>query len=830
MIGHSPNWRQKRNPNGVWAYIFNMMGRGAVHLSFQITALVIGSSLMTFLAGPANATLRVVKGTITDIDSHQPIAFATVQLVGTGRATLSNDRGEYRLLIEADSGELKFSHIAYYSEHVPLAFKDSIRYVDISLRPSVIELPGQEVYLHDYDAAQRIILEAIKRKKDILSQLHDYRFDAYTKLIVRDLKKPDSTNIFLLTETQLSSFWEQPDKYKEIIRARKQSANLPAEGNLVTVGEILNFNKNRLAIGDYRVVTPTASDALDWYNYYLTDSIMVDGRRVFVLDIEPKSQVVPLFVGTIHIVDSTFDVVAVDVGFNKGFRMTFMRDPRYSQKFAQFENKYWMPVEIRFSGKVKFPVPIPGIPAELSFAHLASLNDFAFETGLPKGTFNEYALEVDPKADERDTIRWNAQQTVPLTADELHGYKMIDSIQKAPKPIFKRLLIGLAALPFVATFARDIFHFNRVEGAYVGVAGSADKVLKNTEINFKTGYAFSAKRWENQLGISHDFWKERRLWVGMTFSDQIVPRPTITSPWDGNTTIPALFLKEDPLDYYRQQGFSLHAQGRVLPFTTLRLGFHNYKQTSLSVNTDYSFFHRGDSSLPARPNSPIVNGQLRSVTASLNYDSRKLIDSKGKDMTMGESSYLLCSVGIEYASPKFIHNDFDFRRYYTSVTIRRPVLGLGASALHLYAGGSDGVLPPQEYFTMPASGDIFAFEQGFQNLDTVNFSGTRVASITLRHSFERLLWGKSGIPLVKKIPFTLDIYGGIFWTDFRNRQAMPGDGLVRTAPTPYREIGFSIGNLTPFLAPLNLSLGFTWQLSKYDHTQKQLNALVGFQL
>lgn len=811
------------------AYIFGMMGRGAVHISIQARFFLFGALLIGLGAGSAHATLRVIKGTITDIDSHKPIPYATVQIVGTGSATLSNDRGEYRLLVNVDSCELKFSHIAYYSEKVPLVFADSIHFLDIALRPSVIELPGQSVYLHDYNAAQRIILEAIKRKRDILSQLHDYSFDAYTKLLVRDLKKPDSTNIFLLTETQLSSYWEQPDKYKEVIRARRQSANLPAEGNLVTVGEILNFNKNRLEIGDYQVVTPTASDALDSYNYYLTDTIVVDNRRVFVLEIEPKSQVVPLFEGTIDIVDSTYDVVAVDVGFNKGFRLTFMENLRYSQKFAQFQNKYWMPVEIRFSGRVKFPVPIPGIPAELSFAHVASLHDFVFEQGIPKGTFNEYALQVDPKADDKDTIRWNARQMIPLTADELHGYRRIDSIEKAPKPILKRMLVGLAALPFVATFARDFFHYNRVEGAYLGFGATADKILPKTEFRLKTGYAFSAKRWENLVGISHDFWEARRLWVSVTFRDQIVSRPTITTPWDGNTTIPALFLKEDPLDYFRQQGFSLTAQGRIVPFTTLRLGFHNYKQTSLGVNTNYSFFHRGEVDLPARPNPAIQDGQLRSVSASLSYDSRRLIDSKGKDMTMGESSYLLCSVGIEYASPTFIHNNFDFRRYYTSVTIRRPVLGLGASTLHVYAGGSDGQLPSQQYFTVPASGDIFAFEQGFQTLDTVNFSGSRVASITLRHSFERLLWGKSGIPLIKKIPFTLDVYGGIFWTDFRNHPTQPGDSLIRTALSPYREIGFALGNLTPFLAPFNLSLGFTWQLSKYDHAMRS-GILVGFKL
>jgi hypothetical protein len=798
-----------------------------------ILVLIVGAFTV------AQAGVKVVKGTVTDLDTHKPIAAATVQLLGSGRATLTNDRGEYRLLLGEDTGQLKFSHVAYYSERVERPFGDSISYVDIALHSATIELPGQVVSARNYDAAQRIILEAIKRKQDILSRLHDYRFEAYTKLSVRDLSKPDSTNIFLLTETQISCFWEQPGKYKEVIRARKQSANLPPEANLVTVGEILNFNKNRISLGDYQIATPTAEDALDSYNYYLVDTVMLDSRRVFVLEVEPKSQVVPLFEGKIEIADSTFDVVAVDVGFNKAVRLTFLQNLRYSQRFAQFNNEYWMPVEIRFGAKVKFPVPFPGVPAQLSFLHVASLHDFSFEKGTPKGVFDEYALQVDLKADDNDSIRWNAEQMIPLTAEETQAYHRIDSIEKAPKPIGKTLLKTAAAIPLIAIVAKDFFHFNRVEGAYLGLGGTNSKALPQTDLRFKSGYAFSYKHWEHNYGIMHEFWHPRRLWAGVSYSDEIVTRPTIFVPWGGNPTMGALGWREDPFDYYHQRGFSINVHGRVLPFTTLRLGYHDYSQYSMDATTDYSFFGDKDEVIdhPAiingdtsrvRYNPTIINGKMRSVTASLTYDSRRLIDNKGKDRTMGEPSYLITTAQIEYASPRFISNNFDFRRYALSVTARRPILGLGASKVAVIVGQSDGALPPQKYFTVPFGSSVFDFEQGFQSLEKVNFGGSKVASVTWRHEFERLLWGKSGIPLVKKIPWTLDIFGGAFWTDFQNHALVPGDSLIRTARSAYSEIGFSIGNLTPFIAPFNLSVGFTWQLSTYD--TRRFTTLIGFRL
>ena len=55
----------------------------------------------------------------------------------------------------------------------------------------------------------------------------------------------------------------------------------------------------------------------------------------------------------------------------------------------------------------------------------------------------------------------------------------------------------------------------------------------------------------------------------------------------------------------------------------------------------------------------------------------------------------------------------------------------------------------------------------------------------------------------------------MFWTAFVHHVAFPGDSPLATATRPYREIGVSLGNLTPFLSPFNLSLHSAWQLSLY---------------
>ena len=141
---------------------------------------------------------------------------------------LANDQGQYRLVLESGSYRLKFSHVAHYSEYREVHVSDSELILDVALREAVIRVPGTKVYGRAYDPAQRIIVEAIARKREILTQLHSYRCDAYVKMVVRNEGEDDSSAIGYILESQLECFWEQPDKYKEVIVARRQSSNLKA--------------------------------------------------------------------------------------------------------------------------------------------------------------------------------------------------------------------------------------------------------------------------------------------------------------------------------------------------------------------------------------------------------------------------------------------------------------------------------------------------------------------------------------------------------------------------------------------------------------------------
>jgi len=745
----------------------------------------------------------ILSGTVRDAETHEPIPLVTIRVEGTGRSMLANESGQYRLRLDPGEYRIKFSHVAHYSEVLEISVSDSALVREIALRPSMIEISGMRVYDRQYDAGQRIILRAIEKKDEILKKIQKYHCDAYTKLLLQE-KDGDSAEIFLLTETQLSTTWEYPDKYNQVILARKQTANILPEANMVAVGAILNFNQNRLEIGDNSVVSPTAKDALKYYNYYLLDTVLIDGMPVFKLEIEPKDQSDRLFVGTIEIADSSFAVVGVDVTFSEGVEFRYMNDMRYLQRFGQFDNEYWLPIEIALEGWVD--VPFPGIPS-LDFSYIAVLHEYDLTPDIKSGTF-DFALEVDEGADDLDSAAWEEGQMMPLTLDESRGYYYHDSVASAPKPLGKQLARGGIGLLLTALTEDRFFRFNRVEGAFVGAGLDISWRKPRLDFSLEGGRAIDAKLWEYDLAVTKRLGKRWPLSVNVRYKDRVARRNALVGPPGYNPTLMALMRRWDSFDYYLERGGEISVSGWVNKQLAVDLAYRDYRQDALTNSTDYDFF----SDKPHRPNPTIAPGTMRSLTASFSFDSRSVVRNKGEYFRMARGPYTTAQFNVQVSDPGLIDSDFDFVRYSASISTTQRLFGLGTTRLYLAAGASDGDLPPQRYFVVDHSDVVFGGGLPFLTLSRKNFAGNRAAVAYGTHDFGTLLFRESGIPLVKDIPFSLKLRGGVFWTEFEQHTSQPGDDLVLTAPKMYSEVGFGLGNLPP----IPWTLYSTWQISDYD--------------
>ncbi|HXQ28605.1 MAG TPA: DUF5686 family protein [Gemmatimonadales bacterium] len=767
----------------------------------------------------------IVEGIVYDTISGRPLQAAVLRDAETGASTLTDERGRYTLPSAGGVMRLEVRRIGYQATSVSVTVDVPIVSRNIYLRPIPIGLAPITVVAQD-DFALRLVVRAIARKHQLYAHIHDYRYNAYVKFVVRDMDQhPDSAaSVLLITETRTSAYWEQPNHYQETILARRQSRNLSPRENLFSVGDIPNFSRDRIDLQKYSFVSPIADDAPDHYQYRVLDTLVTDGRRVFRLAIAPRTESSPLFVGMIDIADSSYDVFQIDVGTNRAVRLNIFRNLRYQQRLADVGGGRWMPYEIRFTGEVSLALPLPGFPEHMQFEQTAALDSFRFDEGHPPPDLGEFRLVVRDRADRADTSVWR-DIAVPLTAGERAAWARIDSLRNLPAPVGYRVAEGFAAALRIVTDP-DFFHFDRAEGTYLGV-GHTWVDWPGWVVRTKLGYAEDSRDWEYRFGAMFRVLEEQRLWIGASYHDETLYRPTLASE-DFRSTYGALFWRVDPLDYFRDRGLIVSLNSKLFDFTELSLHFNDVQQSSLPVVTDYAVF---SVSRPQRANPLITAGHLRSISGNLAYDSRPMLRDDGQDYYVRMLTRTHLSFGFEVSSPSFASSDFDYRRYQVRFERRQRLFNLGITTITAAGGIAQGVLPPQRDFIVdfgmetPIGVDLGLLPPqlqygGFNTLNQTNFGGNRAALITVRHDFDRLLFAKSGLPLIRSLPCTFSIHGGVFWTEFYGQPPTPGDSLLQ-ARKPYTEVGFGLGNLTPFLSPFNCIMRFTWQLSSYATSRFQ---------
>ncbi|HEY2025403.1 MAG TPA: SusC/RagA family TonB-linked outer membrane protein [Gemmatimonadaceae bacterium] len=107
----------------------------------QFTSRMVLGLLLTLTPALARAQTREVTGRVTIAESRQPLAGASVNLVGRSNVgTVTNDRGQYRLMVPAGDQVLLVRFLGYKRRTVQVAAAQST--ADVSLEKDVLELEG----------------------------------------------------------------------------------------------------------------------------------------------------------------------------------------------------------------------------------------------------------------------------------------------------------------------------------------------------------------------------------------------------------------------------------------------------------------------------------------------------------------------------------------------------------------------------------------------------------------------------------------------------------------------------------------------------------------
>ena len=417
-----------------------------------------------------SATLQVLaqlQGTVVDAQDGAPVPYATVQYRGNRIATRCDGQGRFR--IERHNGwRLTFSSVGYREQVLNVgpqtAAQMTIRLStdNHTLSEVTIKSKKKTRYRRKDNPAVELMRKVIANKKKADLKRHDYySYQNYQKIMLGlndlspellekgifkkypwlreqvDTSQYTDKMVLPLTVDEMVTqhlYRRDPKTERVVVKGTKSSG----VNDLFQTGEILT-NVMREVFADvdiyddyiplmrHKFSSPIGRDAIQFYRYYITDTVYVGPDRCIHLDFVPNNQQDFGFRGQIYILDdTTYQVKRCELHIPRSSDVNWVESMQCMQEFARQPDGEWL-------------LTIDDMVAELMVTDFITkavvtrttrLTDFSFDPLPAKQLKGHKPVVVEQGADHRDDAFWDSHRQVEFTKSERGMGNFLSNIEK----------------------------------------------------------------------------------------------------------------------------------------------------------------------------------------------------------------------------------------------------------------------------------------------------------------------------------------------------------------------------------------------------------------
>ncbi|MBE2255884.1 MAG: carboxypeptidase-like regulatory domain-containing protein [Ignavibacteria bacterium] len=766
--------------------------------------------LSFFICNIALAQKYQLTGTVYDLKFNSTVGFATLRIEGTNQVSTSDENGVYKFLLPEGGYKVVTSLIGYFSDtiYVNIEGGDIVR--DVYLKQS--EILTEEITVSGEDPAYEIIRNAINYKNNFNSRLKEYKYEAYSKLVLKSnqmsvkdtaiMKDKNEMGIFSILESESIGYFRKPNEFKEIIVSKIETANTRRG---VALPFVVNFYDDNVDLQEFKVPGPISNDAFDNYDYRLTGTTTIDSLTVFKIEMKNKSELVPQFSGTLYILDSIFALMKIDLTTNNAAKLRFFSNINFKQSFSPFTDtqkyEYWLPTDNQINGTGSL-LGFLQFKAEV----FSVVKDYQINIPAPPGTFDKYIIKVQPGA-SKDSSYWAKNRLIEPTPEEEFAYKQIEINEEKRKT---EITISPTAINFGENFASvplSYYHYNRVEGNFLGLNLRYRADRWRTGADGMIGYGLDDQKLKYELSFRQRLLPDRSLNFGAG-----IYRKLTTMNFDVfflarfYNSMTSLGIKDDQYDYMYNSGWFARINYSPVPLFRFEGSIQQEKQQSAFKNTNFSFL-KNDQLFKANP--PINDAFSRSVGFSMRLDPNKYkyIDW-GDD---NESRLRLTNFPtIEFSyenNSKNLGSTYDFRKYSVMMNGRNRAGFLLNVTYKMGFTYLNGEVPYQSlaYFNANPGGINPAL--GFKVMRYQEYLGDKLFYLNIENDFGKLIWGN--FPLLNTLNFVAFYNAGRSEISAKNFNLSSYKGYSETSGI-YQEAGVGIGGILSLFR-----LDFAWRLNNF---------------
>lgn len=482
-------------------------------------------------------------------ENGHPLPFATLHIMGTTTGTTSNSNGDYRLKLDSGKYTIVVQYIGYRKEQKTVEIDSSTIKMDFQLLPEVFKL-REVVVTAGENPADRVIREAINKRKFYLKEVNAYACNVYIKGVQRLDTFPDKifgqkltldTGIVYLSESISELKFMQPDKINERMISSKVSGNNQGFSWNQASDMLINMYENSFIIeglSERPFVSPVANNAFLFYDYELVGVIQEGDLLINKIKLLPKRDTDPVFDGHIYIIEDQWRIHSADALLTKSRGIEFIDSLTLHQVFAKAEHEIWMPISQRFT----FMFKLFGIKGSGHFN--AVYSDYRVEPNdellvqnngqltegeqlFDKHDFTKEVMFVEEGSNEKDSAYWESIRPIPLSPIEITDYHDKDSIRVVKdSKVYKdsvdmernKLTVGalfMSGYSYHRTYDEkridfpsvlSSFQYNIVEGAVTNL-GFRYTRLKDRQLHYSISpevrYGFSNEKFHARMSFSY---------------------------------------------------------------------------------------------------------------------------------------------------------------------------------------------------------------------------------------------------------------------------------------------------------------------------------------
>ncbi len=784
-----------------------------------------------------------LKGRVIDAETAEAIPFGNVySQKNPQNGTTTDFEGYYTLKNVAADDSIIVSYIGYITRtKAPdlSKLKEGVVELNFQLYSSSKNL-DEIVVVAGEDPAYPIMRNVIKaRKNNDMASLEAYQYESYVKIelaidnisaqfgkrkIIKKVQQAiDSVGrltgedgkplipIFLSESISQVYHRNRPERSTEhVIKTKIEGVGLDGDSPIAQLlGESFqkyNFYNDWLNILSKDFPSPIGNAWKLYYDYYLTDSLMLGNDWCYQIEVYPKRKQDLAFEGMLWIERKGFALKQISVIVNPTANINFIEKIKIQQELQKTPEGPWIPIKNRILfDAAEVTNKSAGILAKI----YTSNKDLIINKPMPLKFYKE-SITVAQDASEIQENYWKIHRHDSLTRSELKAFAMIDTINTVPIVKTYSNIIEVLSTGYIKAGPIDFGNLiysgaiNDIEGVRLrlGLRTNTD-FSKKIELKGYVAYGFDDRRFKYSGKLryiaSRKNWteivaqrSEDMLQLAANPSGVVVPGAFAASLNFFGVSTRSPFYKTENNLYIQHDFFKGFTQT-----VSLRTASHQ------QIGNHFAYFK----------NLNLQETQLErnfDIT-ELTFETRLAKDeqffySGNYRRSLGTRKLPVVTLRYTLGLDDFLGGNFSYHRFGIALE-QSLLLGWVGKSYYLLSGTYTPSRIPYPLLEIHLGNRGFFYNfYGYSLMNFMEFASDRHVSLNYEHNFNGLIANR--IPLLRKLKWRTFLLANLLYGGLRSKNLAlspdtdtEGNALVKPAGlenTPYIELGYGITNIFRF--------------------------------